>query len=762
MARKKPTTPPAPAQAAPAPRRPRWLTGAAIVALGPVSEQSSRQLFAYRPLWRAHTLKLLCLFIYSALLAAAGGAGWWWFTRSAPIEIVRTPDQNVLLITIDTLRADALRSYGGAAETPNLDALAADGLRFEFAHAHAVLTLPSHVSILSGEYPFQHGVRENSGFRVSEGTVTAATLLKQQGFSTAAFIAGYPLDGQFGLGPGFDLYDDRLNDVAETSEFVLAERPADAVVKNVLAWLEPQKTRWFAWVHVFDPHAPYAPPEPYASRYASNTYAGEVAFVDAALGPLLDRARADTTRPTLVIVTGDHGEGLGDHGEETHGVFAYEATLRVPLIVAQVGGPAAAQAGSRRAQVVATPAQHVDILPTILDGLGLTPPSSLAGRSLLKPVPDANARASYFEALSPSLNRGWAPLHGVLVGRDKYIRLPLEELYDLGPDPAEAQNLALAQTDRRRSLDARLTAFGPIEPGARREENAETAARLRALGYVSGSPAARKKSYGERDDPKRLIQLDRQMHRGLELYHARRVREAEAIFRELVAKRPDMTLSYLHLAFMFWEQGRAQDAIATLRQARTAGASDAEVDWRLGMYLSETGHADEAMPLLEAGAASPTASVDALNALGIACMRAGRAAAALSAFQRILALDPRNAMAWQNIGSVHLQARNLDAARNAFERSLEANARWAASYTGLGVVYMNRGNRPRAIDAWTQAVRLNPGEFDALFNLATELINARDDAAARPFVQRFVDTAPPTVYGSDIAKLRAWLAGAPR
>jgi len=350
----------------------------------------------------------------------------------------------------------------------------------------------------------------------------------------------------------------------------------------------------------------------------------------------------------------------------------------------------------------------------------------------------------------------------VLVGRDKYVNLPLEELYDLGRDPAEATNLSDAQAERRRSLAARLTAFGPTDPGDRRTEDAETAARLRALGYVSGTSTTRKKTYTERDDPKRLIQLDRQMHRGLELYHARRVGEAEAVFRELVASRPDMTLSYLHLAFMLWEQGRAEDAIATLREARTAGGGDAEVDWRLGMYLSETGHVDEAMPLLEAGAASPTASVDALNALGIAHMRAGRAAAALAAFQRILALDPRNAMAWQNIGSVHLRARNFDAAQNAFERSIEANSRWAGSFTGLGVVYMNRGNRAQAIEAWAQAVRLNPGEFDALFNLATELINARDDTAARPWVQRFVDTAPPAVYGRDIARLSAWLAGAPR
>jgi len=726
MARKKPAAPPTPAQAPPAPRRPRWLLGAALVTL------------------------------------VAAGAGWWWFARARPIEIVRTADQNVLLITIDTLRADALRSYGGVADTPNLDRLAAGGMRFEFAHAHAVLTLPSHVSILSGEYPFQHGVRDNSGFRVSPGTVTAATILKQQGFATAAFIAGYPLDGQFGLGTGFDLYDDRLDDVAQTSEFTLAERPADAVVRSAIAWLGPRKARWFAWVHVFDPHAPYAPPEPYASRYASNKYAGEVAFVDAALGSLLDKARADTTRPTLVIVTGDHGEGLGDHGEQTHGVFAYEATLRVPLIVAQIGGPAAATPGTGRGLVLATPAQHVDILPTILDALGLTVPASAPGRSLLKPVPDADARASYFEALSTSLNRGWAPLHGVLVGRDKYINLPIEELYDLGRDPAEAANLSDTQAARRRSLGARLTAFGPTDPGERREENAETAARLRALGYVSGASTSRKKAYTENDDPKRLIDLDKQMHRALELYHAKRVGDAEAIVRELVARRPDMTLSYLQLAFMLWEQGRAGEAIATLQQARSVVGGDAEVDWRLGMYLSETGRVEEALPLLEAGAASPTASVDALNALGIACMRAGRSGPALATFQRILALDPRNAMAWQNIGSLHLQARNLDAAQNAFEQSIRANARWAGSYTGLGVVEMTRGHRPRAIEAWTEAVRLNPGEFDALFNLATELINARQDAAARPYVQQFVDTAPPAVYGRDIARLRAWLAAAPR
>jgi arylsulfatase A-like enzyme/Tfp pilus assembly protein PilF len=691
-----------------------------------------------------------------ALLVGLAG-GWWWLARPAPLEFVRTANQNVLLITLDTTRADALGCYGGQAETPNLDRLAADGVRFQFAHSHAVLTLPSHVSILSGLYPFQHGVRENSGFRVAKGTVTAATLLKSRGFATAAFIGGYPLDSQFGLDPGFDLYDDRLDEVGQTSQFALAERRADTVVRSATTWLAGQRSPWFAWVHIFDPHAPYKPPEPYASRYRSNPYLGEVAFADAALGPLLDTVRGASDRPTLVIVTGDHGEGLGEHGEATHGVFAYEATLRIPLIVAQLGGVSGAGRSKGGGAVSSAPVQHVDILPTILDGLGMQSPAALRGASLLKAVPDADVRASYFEALATSLNRGWAPLTGVLVGRNKYIDLPIEELYDLAGDPAESRNDAQSRGTVRQTLRARLGGFGPLAPGPRQSEDAETAARLRSLGYTTGAPARARKTYTENDDPKRLVSFDQDIQRGLELYQSGRVREAEGVFRSLVERRPDMTLSYLHLGFLLWEQGRAAEAIATLRQARAAGAAAAEVEWRLGMYLSETGQLKEAIPLLETEAARPDPSVDALNALGIAYDRAGRTPAALETFQRILSLDARNAMAWQNAGAAYLHAGDLAAARGAFAKSLEANPNWAASYTGLGVVELERNDRRGAIEAWKRAVELNPTEFDALFNLATELINGRQNEAARPYVQQFVATAPPAVYGKDIAKLRAWL-----
>lgn len=699
--------------------------------------------------------------VLAAVIVVSAVAGaWWLWPREARLDMVRQADQNVLLITIDTLRADALGSYGGSAATPNLDALAEDGIRYDFAHAHAVVTLPSHVSMLTGLYPFQHGVRDNSGYRLRAGTPTLATVLRARGFATGAFIGAFPLDSQFGLDAGFQVYDDRLDEVKGPADFAFSERRADAVVKNAMGWLEAQRGKWFLWVHVYDPHAPARPPEPYATQYAANPYAGEVAFTDASLGPLLQYVRGRPERPTLVVVTGDHGESLGDHGEATHGIFTYEATLRIPLIVAQyANGAPTFPAAAGRHRVSPLAAQHVDVFPTVLDALGAPVPPDLPGRSLsTQTVGSAGLRASYFEALTGSLNRGWAPLHGVLVGREKFIDLPLPEVYDLANDTAEQTNLVETQADRRRRLQARLREFGPTEPGEQRVENGETAARLRALGYTSGGARPRK-NYTEADDPKRLIDLDRQMHAGVEAFNAGRIQEAAAIYSGIVARRPDMGVAYLHLAFLQSELGRNAEAVATLRTARLKAGASAEIDSRLGMYLTEMGQVTEALPLLEQAAARTDAGVDALNALGIAYARLGQGEKAIEVFQGILKIDARNVMALQNIGSVHLSAGNLQAARAAFERAIAVNPEWAATQTGLGVVELQSGNRQAAIAAWRRAVELNPSDFDALFNLATELINDRQAGAARPLVELFVRTAPRAQYGPDIARLQAWLAG---
>ncbi len=286
--------------------------------------------------------------IVGAVLVAIVAAGAWWWLRTPAFAIDVNADRNVLLVTIDTLRADALGSYGGRASTPNLDRLAARGARFAFAHSHAVVTLPSHASILTGRYPYEHGIRDNTGYRLAQTQATAATRLKAQGFATAAFIGGFPLDRRFGLGVGFDTYDDDLRGSAVPGEGgghaneEDRERRADAVVSSALEWIGKQSGKWFVWVHVYDPHVTYDPPAEWKARFPSEPYLGEVSWTDSALGVLFDRLSAQS-RSTLAIVTSDHGEGLGDHGELTHGVFAYESVLKVPLIVSELGRPAARQ-----------------------------------------------------------------------------------------------------------------------------------------------------------------------------------------------------------------------------------------------------------------------------------------------------------------------------------------------------------------------------------------------------------------------------------
>ena len=668
---------------------------------------------------------------------------------------VRTSDQNVLLVTIDTLRADALGSYGGAARTPTLDALAAQGVRFAFAHAHAVMTLPSHASILTGQYPFQHGVRDNAGFRLSDASVTLAEAAQEKGFATAAFVGAFPLDRRFGLAQGFDEYDDLAGREVAPADFEFSERPAREVVAAAQAWIGRQQTPWLAWVHVFDPHSPYAPAPPFDREYASNPYAGEVASVDAALAPLMDLARRGP-RPTTVVVTADHGEGLGDHGEPTHGVFAYESTLRVPLILAQVG-PGARE---RRSPTVSdVPVRHVDIAPTVADLAALTLPPGLPGRTLLTAVvADPEPRPAYFEAMTAMLKRGWAPLRGVLVGRSKYIDLPVEELYDLEADAREERNLAPAMRDRVRVMMARLDAFGASMPGDETPETGEVRARLQALGYLSGS-APRKPRYTEEDDPKRLIDVDRLMIDGIELHRAGRAREAADAYRRVIVRRPDMGLAYRRLAFIQWESGATADAIATLRGALAKNGPDPDIEIRLGTYLAETGAVAEAIPMLERPLTADPQNTDALNALGIAYARAGRHGDALRCFERILAILPDDPFALENVGTVQLQRGDLVAAGEAFARAAANDPRSSRARAGLGVVAMKAGRRAEAIDHWRRAVELDASNFDALYNLSTELVNAGRPAEARPYLERFARTAPRAFYGPDIDRIRQYLAG---
>ncbi|MCP4663063.1 MAG: sulfatase-like hydrolase/transferase [bacterium] len=654
---------------------------------------------------------------------------------------------DVLLITIDTLRADALGSSGNkSASTPVLDRLAAAGRVFSEAHAHNVVTLPSHANILTGSYPYQHGVRDNGGFQLPPSIPTLATVLREAGYATAAIIGAYPLDSQFGLDRGFEVYDDQYPKGSKPTEFVFPERSGEEVVTRALSWWHRQEGRRFLWVHLFDPHAPYAPPEPFASRFRDAPYLGEVAAADSHLGPLLSPFLDGDEPPALIVVTSDHGEALGAHGEMSHGLFAYEATLKVPLILWGVGVERGRDERS---------AGHVDIFPTVLEATGVAAPPGdpRPGRSLLAKPGVEDSGDIYFEALSANLNRGWAPLRGLLRRGKKLIVLPLPELYDLAEDRSEAHNLI----DGERELAETLLASLPVEsvwPPARGEVSAAEAARLRALGYLTDSAPARAR-YAAEDDPKRLIDLDRKMHRVIDLYSRGRLDEAVPLAREIVAERPSMPLGQSLLVQALLESGATAEALRTMERAREIDAASVSLRRQLGLTLAETGRTGEALAVLRPLAAE--GDPRSLNALALALSEAGRQQEAVAVLEQVLSRDPDNPTAYEELGLVALRLGRWDAARGHSRRAVELNDELPRGWNNLGVALWQLGQSVAALDAWQRAVELDPRLWDALYNLGTRASEHGRPEVAQQALEGFVAGAPAERYAADLRRARVLL-----
>jgi arylsulfatase A-like enzyme/Tfp pilus assembly protein PilF len=665
---------------------------------------------------------------------------------------------NVLLITVDTLRADAVGAYGNArASTPVIDHLASQGVRFDNAHAHSVVTLPSHANILSGLYPGHHGVHENSGFRFPDDLDTLATRLKRQGYRTGAFVSAFPVDRRFGLSRGFDVYDDRYGKGHERSAFRVAERPGVETVRAARAWIREvpasSATPWFAWVHVYEPHFPYTPPEPFASRFPADPYLGEVAAADAALGPLIDDAAAGgASARTLIVLTADHGEALGEHGETTHGLFAYEGTLHIPLIIVapRLFGP----------RVVKEDVRHVDIVPTILDALGSPQPQGVDGRSLLSLAIGGELPTvpSYFESLSASLNRGWAPLYGIARGPQKYIDLPIAELYDLRRDPSEQRNLAPSQPADVNELQHLLIALRAEDRGTTRTvESAETRERLRSLGYMTGT-APVKTHFTDADDPKRLVEVDRAIERVVSTYQRGDLSGAIAAAEAVQRERPDMPIALVHLAFLYNEAGDHDRAARAVLRALELNPAAEETAALAGAYLTEAGRSKEAAARLAPYAAAPHADADVLVAYGVALAESGRNRDALSAFDRAATADPASGLPAANIATIYLKDGDTARARQAFEDGLKIDPDLARAHNGLGVIAATQKNYVSAIEHWRKAVDLDPHDYQTLYNLGDLLLRLKRPDEARPYLERYVRDAPSALESRDLQRVRQWLS----
>lgn len=659
------------------------------------------------------------------------------------VPVAAPKPDDIILITIDTLRADSVGFAGKTGvKTPFLDRMASEGIVFSNAHAHNVVTLPSHTNILTGLYPYQHGVRDNAGFKLDPKHETVAAMLRRAGYTTGAFVGAFPLDARFGLNRGFDVYDDNYGKGAAKLEFALQERPAAAVLDAATRWWNANAgKKRFLWVHLYDPHAPYHPPEPFATQYAADPYLGEIAYVDDALGkavsPLLSNG-------TLLIITADHGEARGDHGERTHGLFAYESTLKVPLIVWR------GQSGHR---VEPAYVRHIDIVPTIVGAAGIAKPSTLPGASLLERI---DSRDSYFESLSTSLSRGWAPLTGIIHRGEKYIDLPLAELYDLPRDPREENNLLDRQ--RRDVAEARriLTSLHANTDVTSGSVSAEEVARLRSLGYLGGT-ADRKKAYTAGDDPKNLVGIDSKIHQAIDAYERRDLAKAVALAQEVVTEQPDMSSGRELLAFLLQQQERIGEAIANLREAVRTGGQSPRV--QLALLLTESGRAGEAAEIL--APLAPAGDPDVVNAYGIALADEGKLDAAAVQFESVLKNDPNNAPALQNLGIVALRRDDVNGAERYLTKALALSPRLPLALNTLGVVYARQGDFPRAVTFWQQAVDIDPRQYDAMYNIGLVEGRAGHTREARAALTRFVNEAPKERYAADIASARRALTGLP-
>lgn len=668
--------------------------------------------------------------------------------------------RNFLLITIDTLRADRLSCYGSQnPKTPYIDSLAERGVVFSRAFANTSTTLPSHANILVGTTPNHHGIHENLNFVVSQELLTLAEHLKGNGYETSAFVGAYPLDARFGLSQGFDIYDDKYSRVHSVNLSSL-ERKAEVVIGAALDWLRGRVSPWFLWVHCWDPHSPYDPPEPFKTEYRDHLYEGEVAYVDLAMGKLFDYLNdSNLFDSTLVVFTGDHGESLGQHGEETHGFFAYNSSLWIPLIIVLP---------EKKSGRVDDYVSHIDIFPTVCDALGIKRPSFLQGTSLLpalkgKKIPE---RPIYFESLYPYYSRGWAPLKGFIFKRNKFIESPIPEFYDLNKDFDEISNLAPKKDVVRlkAELSDIIRSLTPAQKiDADQQADRETREKLASLGYVSSARLSPKKDFGVRDDVKVLLPYINRIGEGWKLYKQGKVEEGIRLLEEVIEERKDIDLAYKQLASIYQEQGNRDEAIVILEQGLNALSYSYELYIEYMKALISMEQYDKIIDSFKkASLREAEYDPEIWNNLGTAYAKTGQFDEAIKAFEIGLSLDDKHPELYNNIAnacySYGLRLKDTSLYLRCFEyykKAIELDPGYAAPYYGLGHAYRQQGNMEGAVYCWEKTLEADPDFSQAYIDLALAYINAGNKAKALDLLGEFKKRFYHRVSAADREKLDA-------
>lgn len=603
----------------------------------------------------------------------------------------------ILLITIDTLRSDALGFIGGHENTPHIDAIAREGFSFKRAVSTVPLTLPAHTSLFSGHIPHHHGVHDN-GNQVPPTLPLLQERLRAAGYSTGAFVSAYVLEASFGLDRGFDNYDDSLPSGVEG----WLERHANDTADAASAWIGQQNGPWFAWVHFYDPHTPYEPPAGFEREGENGRYAGEVAHVDQQVGRLVAAVRARGVEP-LIIITADHGEAFGELGEQSHGLFIYDTTMAIPLIFTY---PPVISAGSSER----SPRIH-DISETLLGMLGMESLGQVDGIDIspLLRGGELELPPAYIETQQPWITYGWSPLQGLSTESWKFIQAPQPELYDLASDPGELANLYADDHPEAQRLIAELDALTLEEPRYSSDASMmypEQIAKLQSLGYV-GSGGSRAGDSSNAPDPKSMLPL-RDMLLSAEMQlRADRFDLARKTFEAVLAKDPD-------------------NRFAT---------------FRMGVGLAKLGELSAAAPYLQHSVELDPGQVQSRFALADALTRLSRFKEAVPHWQEIVAMQPRRVGAWANLGSSLLWAGQPKEAVLALEEAATLAPELLGIRVNLGIAQLAAGEREAGIATLLAAARQDPEAFTENGRLAMLLLSDGRLQEAKPFLLRIPETA---------------------
>jgi len=666
---------------------------------------------------------------------------------------------NLILITIDTLRSDHLGCYGhDAIKTPNIDGLAHNGTLFTNAYSPSPLTFPSHVSLMTGQYPIRHGVQNNCSFVLNDSAETLAEMMKKKGYATGAIVASFVLASHFGLSQGFDLYDDYfLHQNIEKPDYSEDQRIADTVTDLANAWIQKSRNKpFFLWVHYFDPHSPYTPPSPFDESYKHNPYDGEIAYTDQCIGLFWEELKKlSLLDNTCIVLVGDHGEGLWEHNEQTHGLFIYDTTLRVPLIISY---PKLFPKGNRVPSLVRT----VDIMPTMLELLGIgSKKTSIQGTSLIPLITDTEKDMPldlYCESRYPELNFGWAPLEGIVTREGwKYIHAPKPELYNLKNDPGEKINLLAAEPQRVQSLlDRLLSLKKDLSAGSRAHEvskpiaiSPETRERLRSLGYI-GVPGSLEDVSGDQNDqelpdPKDKAHLLAKLDEARDFEEKGEFDQVIRNYEEVLKEDPDNKTALFYAAQFYKKTGNPEKALGSLQKLAELDPENYDAKNSLGLVYDILGMPENAIQVyMEAIQINPKIPYLHHN-LAYAYLKMNDLDRAIHEFEQMQASsqDPVViSIAVGNIGGIYLREKNFEKALKKFKESIRFNPMNRDAHVSLADAYYNLGDIEHTIDEWKTVIDLRPDDYMAYYKLAQLFVEARNPDQAIFYLKKCLQFHP--------------------